>query len=178
METPLERGGRLGRRYVVVVFGVLATAFMLSTTAQLTAGVFGVHTHPLDAESTLAGRACAGKLRDMEAAVERAIVASVHAPGEAEASLQYEGALLPEWGDAKGVESHCGSVAEGADALATVLRLRVAGEQLVRRHAREMAPLRRDVASYLPREARPNSETSSTKPGPSQEPNTVAEPKP
>jgi hypothetical protein len=146
METTVERGGRLGRKYVTVALAVLAGAFMISTTQQLIFGVFTQDARPLRPQAD-----CGTHLRAMEGAVERGISASAHAADEAEASAQYQGALAPEWNDPAGVESRCAAeVPGGTDALATVLRFRAAAEQLARRHASELAPLRHDVASYLP----------------------------
>jgi len=86
----------------------------------------------------------------MAAAVDRAIVVSSHAPDDADASRRYRAALAPEWNDAPRLGAACSEGSQGADALATVVRFRVAGEQLARRHASELAPLRRDVVVYLP----------------------------
>jgi hypothetical protein len=151
METPAQRGRRLGRRYTVLVFGLLASLFMIATTQQLIFGVFGVDARPLarDRATGSGGASCAEELRGMQAAIDRAILASAHAERETEASLQFQRALLPEWGDGATASAHCASTPNGTDALATVVRLRVAGEQLARRHAHELAPLRQDVASYL-----------------------------
>jgi hypothetical protein len=153
METRVERGRRLGRRYVTAAFGTLAGVFILSTTKQLSFGVFGVDAAPVAqglASATVAEGSCVGHLRAMAAAVDRAISASARAPDEANAAVEYRAALSPEWNDAPTVEAGCSAEGHGADALATIVRLRVAGEQLARRHASELAPLRRDVAAYLP----------------------------
>jgi hypothetical protein len=154
-ETDVERGRRLGRKYVTVVFGVVALGFMALTTHQLVVGVFGVDARPLPSSEDEQGPGvtCAARLRGMEAAVERGIAAAAHAPDETAASARYRSALAPEWDDSAAVESTCEKeIPGGIDALATVNRLRVAGEQLARRHASELAPLRHDVATYLPRD--------------------------
>jgi hypothetical protein len=153
-ETEVERGRRLGRRYVTMVFGVLALSFMAMTTKELVDGVFGVDARPLSATTDpTRGAGCAGRLRGMEAAIERGITAAAHAPDQATASTRYRSALAPDWDDGPGVEAACAKEAPGGtDALATVERLRVAGEHLARRHASELAPLRHDVATYLPPE--------------------------
>ena len=153
-ESDVERGRRLGRKYVTVVFGTLALAFMAATTKQLIEDVFGVDARPLPLTAEPArGTSCADRLRGMEAAIERGITAAAHAPDPTTAGAQYRSALTPEWDDPAGVARVCEKeVPGGTDALATVERLRSAGEQLARRHASELAPLRRDVATYLPPE--------------------------
>jgi hypothetical protein len=150
----LERGKRLGRRYVTMVFSVFALAFVVWSTKDLILAVFGGGGRPLPlpvAASAHGGEpSCAEELSAMELAVDRAISAAAHAQQEKEASEAYEGALAPEWAHPAGVESRCAAESpHGKDAFATLVRLRVAGEQLARRHARELAPLRRDVASFL-----------------------------
>jgi|SRR5580658_2028889 hypothetical protein len=147
-ETRIERGRRLGRRYVTAAFGVLAGVFMVSTTQQLLFAVFGVDAGPV-ARTGPRGN-CGNHLRAMTSAIDRAISVSARAEDEARATLQYRATLAPEWNDMAAIESFCAEEERGVDALAAVVRLRVAGEQLARRHARELAPLRRDVASYLP----------------------------
>jgi hypothetical protein len=151
METAVERGRRLGRKYVTVLVGIFAGAVTLVSTQQLVAGVFGLGASPIDGTHPgVAAGGCAEELRAMSSAVERAIAASSEAPDEARASEQYRAALSPEWNDSPTVESRCAGQAHGSDALATVVRLRMAGEQLARRHSSELAPLRRDVAAFLP----------------------------
>ena len=148
LETRVERGRRLGRRYVTAAFGVLAGVFMFSTTQQLLFAVFGVDAGPV-ARTGVKGT-CGEHLRAMTSAIDKAISVSARAEDEARAALQYRATLAPEWNDMPAVESLCAEDGRGVDALAAVVRLRVAGEQLARRHARELTPLRRDVALYLP----------------------------
>jgi hypothetical protein len=151
----IERGRRQGRRYVTVAFGVLSGLFILSTTEQLSFAVFGVGAGPLarganQTEEPNGEGSCGELLRALAAAVDRAISVSARAPDEANASRQYRAALGPEWSDTPSAATSSCQHGRSADALATVVRLRVAGEELAKRHARELAPLRRDVATYLP----------------------------
>ena len=152
---PLERARRLGRKYVIVAFAAVGGAFTVLTTEQLVLGVFVEGARPLASSAVplgaSSGPSCGESLRRMEAAVERAVTASGQAIDETAASDAYRRALAPEWDGRAAVESRCAAEKPGGtDALASVVRLRVAGEQLARRHASELAPLRRDVASYLP----------------------------
>jgi hypothetical protein len=155
METPEERGRRLGRKYVLVVFGVLAGAFTLANTQQIIFGVFGLGSSALPPQGSGAVPAsgCAEELRAMAAAVDRAVSASAQAADEDQATALYRAALAPEWGDSANappdIRARCAAEPHGQDALATVLRLRAAGEEVARRHAAELAPLRRDIAAYL-----------------------------
>ncbi len=138
---------------MLVVFGAFASAFVVLSAWQLMIAVFGLGARePLAAEKpgTGVGAGCAADLRRMTEAVDRAIAASAGATSEAQASAEYRAALMPEWRDDQGVSARCAAESQGSDAFATVVRLRMAGEQLARRQATELEPLRRDVAAYLP----------------------------
>lgn len=144
METHLERGRNLGRKYVLAGFVALAAIFVVLTTAEITEGVFGSTAPP-----TLAGGACSEELQGLAIAVERAISASARLPSGDGAAPQYREALLPEWAKEGAIEAQCASEPAGSDAFATVVRLRLGGEELARRQAGELGPIRRTLAAYL-----------------------------
>jgi hypothetical protein len=144
METHLERGRNLGRKYVLAGFVVLAAIFVVLTTVEITEGVFGSTAPP-----SLAEGACSQELRNLATAVERAIAASARLPSGEGAAARYREALLPEWAREGAIEARCASEPTGSDAFATVLRLRIGGEELARRQAGELGPVRRTLAAYL-----------------------------
>jgi hypothetical protein len=151
METDTERGRRLGRKYILSGLVALACIFVALTTLEITEGVFGSGTFGMAGAappSALEG-ACSENLRGLAAAVERAIaVSSRLADGEGATSL-YREALLPEWGKEGAIEARCAGEPGGANAFATVVRLRLAGEALARRQAGELGPIRQTLAAYL-----------------------------
>lgn len=157
MQATLERGRTLGRKYALVGFVTLAAVFVLSTTQQIVFAVFGIGAVPLASagEPGVVPASCEADLRTMTAAVERAILASSSAPDETRAADAYRAALAPEWNPDRGVEARCAETERGTDALATVLRFRAVGEELARRHTRELGPLRKDLAVYLPPDGLP-----------------------
>jgi hypothetical protein len=144
METHLERGRNLGRKYVLAGFVALAASFVVLTTVEITEGVFG-STPP----APLADGACSQQLRGLAMAVERGIAASARLPSGEGAAAQYREALLPEWAEEGAIEARCASEPTGSDAFATVLRLRRGGEELARRQAGELGPIRRTLGAYL-----------------------------
>jgi hypothetical protein len=157
MEATIERGRRLGRKYTLVGFATLATGFVLWTSQQIIFAALGIGAAPLsvDGQRGVASGTCEGELRSMNAAVERAILASASAPDEARAASEYHAALAPEWSDERAVEARCAATEHGEDAFASLLRFRRAGEELARRRARELDPLRKDLAAYLPPDGLP-----------------------
>ncbi len=151
METDVERGRRLGRKYVLVGFVALASIFVVLTTVEITEGVFGYTAlvRAGAAPRSLVEGACSDDLRGLSAAVERAILASSRVSAEGGAVAPYQDALRPEWIHEDAIEARCATDPAGADAFATVLRLRLVGEDLARRQAGELDPIRRTLAAYL-----------------------------
>jgi hypothetical protein len=158
MQATIDRGRTLGRKYTLVVFVTLAAGFIFMTTLQIVFAVFGVGAAPLATAGepgVIVSGSCEAELRTMTAAVERAILASATAPDEDRAAAGYDAALAPEWNEGRGVEARCAATERGVDAYATVLRFRAVGKELARRHARELGPLRKDLAVYLPPDGLP-----------------------
>jgi hypothetical protein len=158
MNASLERGRALGRKYTLMGFVTLAAGFIVWTSLQIILAVFGVGAAPLAVEAPAGPEVpgtCEADLRAMTAAVERAIVASSSATDEGGAAAAYRAALTPEWDADRDVQARCAATPRGEDALATVLRFRGAGEELARRRVRELGPLRKDLAVYLPPDGLP-----------------------
>jgi hypothetical protein len=145
-----SKGGRAGKRVAFAVYGVMAAAFILSTTYQLTVEAHGLRAAPLETHGAPSA-ACGALLRPMTLALDRGAEAAASSGGEAKAEQAFSAAILPEWSAAQTAvaTATCGGDPLGADALAAVVRLRQARERAVLRSAGELAPIRHDVAEYL-----------------------------
>ena len=139
---------RRARAIASVSVLVVAVAFVVSSTWQIAATVFG---HPPPPRVPTADEAaCSARLRTMETALERGAVAAAPAPDESHALATFTGALAPEWNDQAGAESLCSSSPRAKEAWAALLRLRRGLEGTARKHAHEIGPLRRDFETRLP----------------------------
>jgi hypothetical protein len=138
-EASSSRAARLfGKRTALVLCGSVATWFMISSVAQLVAGVFPRGVVPLaggPAESS--EQRCAEGVR-RAAALE---------PGPPQASPG------PPEGPQGDLEA-CSLTSAGLDALAALERLQKAKEQLGQRDPASVASLRFDLSAHLPAEMR------------------------
>jgi hypothetical protein len=149
----LAAARKRGSRYLTIAFSLFASAFMLLSVGQLVMGVFGVgfDAFRLPGPAPLAGGACASELRGLNDAVGRALSAASRAGTDEQAvTMAYRSALSPEWDEEPAVVRACDAEPNGREAYGAVLRLRHAGEGLVRRQVVELAPLRQNIAAYLP----------------------------
>jgi hypothetical protein len=142
-----------GSRYLTIVFGAFAIAFIVISVAELIGAVFGVGLPiaGVTAPSNLPAGSCVERLKELQAAVDRAVASASRATSDDEAAAAYRRALSPEWDEARAGSDPCAADAPSQDALAAVVRLRRAGEEVARRQAVELGPLRQDVAAYLAR---------------------------
>jgi len=141
-----------GKRFALAIYGAFASVFVAMCTWEIVAGVFGIGAAalPTPGPGALAPEGCAADIRVLRAALDRALAASVTATDDATALATYRRALSPEWDGEKSTEGRCASEPRGTDAFAALLRLRLAQEASLRRQIVEMAPIRRDLAAYLP----------------------------
>jgi len=164
-EGPTERAQRtprqkLASRAVYGSFLGFATAFILASTYNLVVGVFGLGIEPLvgtppPEKASVETRACADGIAQLSNALERSFAHSVGPDG---ASARTEEALVatfrknlePEWTGESAIEQTCASHPHGQEAIAALLRLKLAQEGFVRRQMVEIDPLRRSVNAYLP----------------------------
>ena len=93
--------------------------------------------------------ACATGLRELTAAVDRGLAAAAAAPHADDAERRYAEAKAPEWNRRTEIERTCTEDAVGTDAMAAVTRLDRAAQGLVRKGATELAPVRREVDSFI-----------------------------
>ena len=142
----------------------ISAVFVVLSTQQIIDAVFGMGVSPLPGLSStstststspapVSGGACAGGIRRLDAALDRAasLAAAARSASEEAAMNAFRASLSPDWDGQAAVFASCASEPHGPDAVAALLRLRMGLEQVVRRQAVEIAPLRHDVSAYLGR---------------------------
>ena len=139
----IEQARRRGKRYALAVFVVLAAAFILSSTWQIMAAVFGISDARAAESSNDAP--CVAAIHDLEKALDRARVQAAAAHDEDEAARTFNAALAPSIG--ADLDARC---ARNEDFHAAALRLRSTSEAAVRRLAREVGRVQSDVDRVLP----------------------------
>lgn len=137
---PRERARRRGGRIALGAYYALVVVVIVGATAQLTVQVFHRDDHP--------PVECRAGLRAMLRAVDSAKAAASTGELSPEAALaRFRAALSPAWDDRDRVERTCREPHDKKleEAFDTVERLRFAEENVIRRDARDLAPLRRKV---------------------------------
>jgi hypothetical protein len=129
------------------VFVAFAAAFVVLSAWQLVIGVFGAAEAQAPAGEPIE-RTCAAGLRELARALDRAVAAGA-AAGNAHARTTMNAALAPEWDAEPNVAAACQRDRRGADAWATLLRLRKAEEMASERRAAVVAPLRTELETLL-----------------------------
>ncbi len=129
----LARARLRGRRAGLAILVVVAVAFIVSSTSQITRAVFGLGGGPVPA----------GAPGAIDPACTQGVKALLDARFSRVDSPAREVLL-----DA------CSRTPEGLDLSAALKRLKVAEEQLTRRCQAELSPLRRDVEAHLPADLR------------------------
>lgn len=132
-------------RLVYAAFLALASAFIVSSTAQVAWALFATPA----AAGPPTGEACAVAVRDLAQAVDRALVAGTGAREPAEAERRYAEARRPEWDRREDALRACAGDPAGLDAVAALARLDRAAAEAVRRQSAELAPVRREVDSFI-----------------------------
>ena len=158
----LARARFRGKRYTMAAFVTFAAVFVGWSAVQVIRGVFGLGVPALAARGARGGQLegadrpvplqgdCARGLARLSGAVDRGVARASPARDEAEAATAFRLALSPEWDGAADVEGLCSAQPQGRDAYAALMRFRRAGEGYARMQGVELAPLRREVAEYLP----------------------------
>jgi hypothetical protein len=126
---------------------LVATAFVLSSAWQLTRAVF-LNSPPSGPADPRLVR-CSERLRPLASALDRA---ADHASAQLEAASAmraFDAALDPEWQGIGEAERICGESPAGAEAYASLLRLRRGLEGHARRAVSDIGPLRRDFEARL-----------------------------
>jgi hypothetical protein len=140
---------------------VVAVAFIVSSTAQITRAVFGMGLEPLPSGAAAGSpeQLCASGIQALARALDRADDRR-SSPPSAVASAPSDGAaglrprLSPEWDRAQEVRTACDAARGGPSAWASLERLRFAEEQSGRLGREELSSIRSDVAAHLPADLR------------------------
>jgi len=142
----LHRARLRGRRAGLGVVIVVASAFIVISTAQITSAVFGLGTQPLaSGPGDSPERRCAVGISRLVRALDR--------PAGADPPTARAPSAL-DWNDADGVEQTCRTATGGLDAWAALLRLKAAELQLTHAGPADLQPLRDEVAAHLPPDLR------------------------
>lgn len=138
--SPLERAKKRGRRVALAIYYSLVVIVIVGATTQITMQVFKrVDSPPAE---------CRSGLRAMLRAVDSAKVAAAAGDLSPEQALtRFRAALSPAWDERDRVMKACHEPRDAKleEAFDTVERLRYAEENVIRRDARDLAPLRRRV---------------------------------
>ena len=155
-------GNRRARALASGIVLVVAVAFIVSSTWQITDAVF--YARPANERPpTPAEAECVARLRPLESALERAARAATReswrdtaasgadrGASATRATDAFQVALAPEWNDEASAERACDATPRSREAWAALLRLRRGLEGRARKDASEIGPLRRDFETRLP----------------------------
>lgn len=138
---PHERARRRGGRVALGLYYALLVIVIVGATAQITVQVFHrVDSPPIE---------CRAGLRSLLVAIDRAKAAAAAGDLSPEEALsRFRSALAPAWNDRDRIERACHEPRDRKleEAFDTIERLRFAEENVIRRDARDLAPLRRKVS--------------------------------
>jgi hypothetical protein len=146
MSDETRPGSRRGRSIVSALFVGVVSVFIVVTTAQVGAGVFGKSA---SRAGVAPPAACVAGISRLTPALDRALGAASPIGDDSASLATFAAATLPEWNDSQDIESTCSATPEGQEAFAAVLRLRRAEEALLHKDVAELSPMRRDVEAYL-----------------------------
>jgi hypothetical protein len=159
-EDPALSAARLrGRRVALAFVTVIALAFIVSSTVQITRAVFGMGIEPLPAGASAGSpeRLCASGIQSLAQALDRAsgqLPARASAASDTGTAKGLPAGLSPEWDRADEVRAACDAARGGPSAWASLQRLRVVEEQSGRLGREELSSVRSDVAAHLPADLR------------------------
>jgi hypothetical protein len=148
-----------GRRAALALFTVVAVAFIVSSTTQITRALFGMGLEPLPAGAAPGSpeQLCASGIQGLARALDRAgnrLSPVASAANDADTMAALRPGLSPEWDRADEVRAACDAARGGPSAWAALERLRVAEEQSGRLGREELSSVRSDVAAHLPADLR------------------------
>jgi hypothetical protein len=140
----VPRRARLGRRYGVIVLATIAVAFTGSSTYQIITQCFG-----LAVSDRVPSDECVRGIRVLEGALDTANGKAGRERDEAAVHRAWSDGLMPEWSQAKATEQTCSRTQEGAQAYASLVRLRHAYEVALDRRGADVKPLRESLEAQL-----------------------------
>lgn len=142
-----NRPNKLVTRLVYGTFIGVTAAFVIATVVQVAQKLFGGDDRPM------VSAACGAAVRSLASAVDRGLGAAATASNGDEAAQRYASARKPEWPEENeapaDAERSCAGDPAGTDALAALVRLDRAAASAVRRSSSELAPVRREVDSFI-----------------------------
>jgi len=158
-EPRLSADGLRGKRVAVALVTVVALAFILSSTLQITRAVFGLGFEPLPGGSSPGSpeQLCASGISGLARALDRAggrLSSVASAANDVDTMAALRPGLSPEWDHADDVRAACDVAQGGPSAWASLQRLRIAEEQSGRLGRDELSSVRSDVAAHLPADLR------------------------
>ena len=140
VDDPHERAKKRGRRVAQAIYYSMVVIVIVGATTQITMQVFKrVDSPPAD---------CKRGLRALLRAVDGAKATAASGDVSPEQALaKFRAALSPAWDDRDRIHKACTEARDARleEAWDTVERLRYAEENVIRRDARDLAPLRRKV---------------------------------
>ncbi len=131
-------------RAVYAVYIALTAAFVISNIWQVGLTLFGDAPHEAVAQGP-----CRAGIEELSGALDRAAKAAVEARDDADAERRYSEARRPEWDRYEEVRRACAAQPRGVDAMAALTRLERAHRSAVGRSAAALAPVRREVDSFI-----------------------------
>jgi len=147
------------RAAVYAIFSMVASAFVVSSTAQIIYGVFG--SDGSSSEAKLISPECKAALTEFDQRITRGITAASTATSRAEAERMYREARGPAWDEPSESSSSTAATARAqacasprpdsphVHAVAAIRQWDRAAEGSARRQADELAPVRRAVDSFI-----------------------------
>jgi hypothetical protein len=136
--------------YAVFVLG--AAVFIVSSVWQIASQVFAAPPAPAtNASGPRVGPGCAAALSALARAVDKGVLAAAAVADPAEAAKRYTVARGPSWEGARKSEllRACEGDPAGPEAVAALARLDRVAESAIRRQSSELAPVRREVDSFI-----------------------------
>jgi hypothetical protein len=158
-EPSLSAARLRGKRVAFAILTVVSSAFIVSSTVQITRAVFGYGFEPLPVGAAPGSpeERCASGIRGLAQALDRAggrLSSVASAANDAETMAALRPGLSPEWDRADEVRLACAGAQGGPSAWAALQRLRVAEEQSGRLGKAELSSVRSDVTAHLPADLR------------------------
>ena len=140
---------RRGRTVISAIFLAFSVLFIGWCTWDITESVFAIGGNASGDVDAVPDAACAGGVKELAHAVERALALRTPVAGRPVVTLaSFEEALGPEWNEASPIEARCAVTSGGARAYAAVARFRTGAREAMH-HDLELAPLRQEMAPYL-----------------------------
>lgn len=144
MEDEAEKRKRRITRALYGSYILITALFVISNVRQVGTTLFGAPP-----PGPLADGPCATGISELAAALDRGARAAVGARDDGDAEQRYLAGRLPEWDRAEAVKAACTTESRGTEAFAALARLERAQRSAVGKRAAAVAPVRREVDSFI-----------------------------